>query len=374
MTNYRQIYLLAVCLSFFSLSAAAQKPMEGGQWKDTSGKHINAHGGNILQYRGTYYWYGETRSNGGLVSSLGVSCYTSKNLRDWTSRGLVLSVTDDTNSDIQRGCIIERPKVVFNARTRKFVMWFHLELKGRGYEAARAAVAVSDNPMGPFRFVRSGRVNAGCYPIGFCLPDTTDLRHQLLFPELQTWWTPEWRKQIERGMFFMRDLEGGQMARDQTVFVDDDGKAYHIFSSEDNMTLNIAQLTDDYLGHNGSFVRVAAGGQNEAPTIFKQDGTYWMITSGCTGWEPNAARLFTSKNIFGPWTQLPNPCRGDGAETTFGGQGAYIYKVSDAKLRRQFGGAEYLLMADVWKPKELGNSGHLWIPIHFEDGKPVLRR
>lgn len=253
-------------------------------------------------------------------------------------------------------------------------MWFHLELKGRGYEAARAAVAVSDNSTGPFRFVRSGRVNVGCYPIGFCLPDTTDLRHQLLFPELQTWWTPEWRKQIERGMFFMRDLEGGQMARDQTVFVDDDGKAYHIFSSEDNMTLNIAQLTDDYLGHNGSFVRVAAGGQNEAPTIFKQDGTYWMITSGCTGWAPNAARLFTAKNIFGPWTQLPNPCRGDGAETTFGGQGAYIYKVSDAKLRRQFGGAEYLFMADVWKPKELGNSGHLWIPIHFEDGKPVLRR
>ena len=217
MTNYRQISLLAICLSFFfSLSAAAQKPMEGGLWKDTSGKHINAHGGNIIQYRGTYYWYGETRSNGGLVSSLGVSCYTSKNLRDWTSRGLVLSVTDDTNSDIQRGCIIERPKVVFNARTRKFVMWFHLELIGRGYEAARAAVAVSDNPTGSFCFVRSGRVNAGCYPIGFCLPDTTDLRHQLLFPELQTWWTPEWRKQIERGMFFMRDLEGGQMARDQT--------------------------------------------------------------------------------------------------------------------------------------------------------------
>ena len=375
MTNYRQICLLAICLSFFfSLSALGQNPMEGGLWKDTGGKHINAHGGNILQYRGTYYWYGETRSNGGPVSSLGVSCYTSKNLRDWTSRGFVLRVSDDTDSDIQKGCIIERPKVVYNARTKQFVMWFHLELKGQGYAAARAAVAVSDNPTGPFRFVRSGRVNAGCYPIGFCMPDTTDLRHQLLFPELQSWWTPEWRKQIERGMFFMRDLQGGQMARDQTVFVDDDGKAYHIFSSEDNMTLNIAQLTDDYLRHNGSFVRVAAGGQNEAPTIFKQNGTYWMITSGCTGWAPNAARLFTAKNIFGPWTQLPNPCRGEGTETTFGGQGAYIYKVVDAKLRKRFGGAEYLFMADVWKPKELGNSGHLWIPIHFEDGKPILKK
>ena len=47
---------------------------------------------------------------------------------------------------------------------------------------------------------------------------------------------------------------------------------------------------------------------------------------------------------------------------------------TDAKLYKQFGGAEYLFMADVWKPKELGNSGHLWIPIRFEDGKPVLKR
>lgn len=375
MTIRRQRYFLAVCLPFlFALASLGQKTVQEDRWKDTQGQHINAHGGNIINYRGTYYWYGETRSNGGPVSSLGVSCYTSKNFQNWTPRGFVFKTVDDTSSDIQKGCIIERPKVLYNARTKKFVMWFHLELKGQGYAAARAAVAVSDGPLGPFRLVSSERVNAGCYPIGFCLPDTTDLRHQLLFPELQTWWTPEWRKQIERGMFFMRDLQGGQMARDQTVFVDDDGKAYHIFSSEDNMTLNIAQLTDDYLRHNGSFVRVAPGGQNEAPTVFKHNGTYWMITSGCTGWAPNAARLFTAKNIFGPWTQLPNPCRGEGAETTFGGQGAYIYKVADTKLRRRFGGAEYLFMADVWKPKELGNSGHLWIPIHFEDGKPILEK
>ncbi len=375
MTIRRQRYFLAVCLPFlFALASLGQKTVQEDRWKDTQGQHINAHGGNIIDYRGTYYWYGETRSNGGPVSSLGVSCYTSKNFQNWTPRGFVFQTVDDTSSDIQKGCIIERPKVLYNARTKKFVMWFHLELKGQGYAAARAAVAVSDGPLGPFRLVSSERVNAGCYPIGFCLPDTTDLRHQLLFPELQTWWTPEWRKQIERGMFFMRDLQGGQMARDQTVFVDDDGKAYHIFSSEDNMTLNIAQLTDDYLRHNGSFVRVAPGGQNEAPTVFKYNGTYWMITSGCTGWAPNAARLFTAKNIFGPWTQLPNPCRGEGAETTFGGQGAYIYKVADTKFRRRFGGAEYLFMADVWKPKELGNSGHLWIPIHFEDGKPILKK
>ena len=350
-------------------------PMDGGLWKDNTGKHINAHGGNIIHHKGTYYWYGESRSvDGKPYSSLGVSCLTSKNLRDWTNHGLVLPVSNEPGSDIEGGCIIERPKVLYNALSGKFVMWMHLELKGQGYGAARAAVAVGDSPLGPFRFIRSGRVNAGRYPIGFAQTDSTDLRQKLHAPETRKWWTPEWRRQIERGMFTMRDLQGGQMARDMTVFVDDDGKAYHIYSSEDNLTIQIAQLTDDYLEHNGSYVRVAAGGMNEAPTIFKQDGTYWMITSGCTGWAPNAARMFRAKNIFGPWEQLHNPCRGDGADKTFGAQGTYIYKVESKAEKRLFRGADYVFMADIWNPGHLSESRHLWIPITFEDGMPVLRR
>lgn len=366
--------LLLAALLLSSVNLFAQSPTAGGEWLATDGHHINAHGGSIFNHRGTYYWYGESRSaDGKPYSSLGVSCYTSKDLKTWTNHGLVLKVVDQPGSDIEGGCIIERPKVLYNPKTRKFVMWFHLELKDQGYVAARAAVAVSDTPFGPFRFLRSERVNAGRYPIGFCKADTTDLRHQLLFPELKAWWTPEWRKQIERGMFFMRDLESGQMARDMTIFVDDDGKAYHIYSSEDNLTLQIAQLTDDYLSHNGTFVRVAPVGENEAPTIFKHEGTYWLITSGCTGWAPNAARMFRAKNIFGPWQQLPNPCRGEGAERTFGGQGTYIYKVETAAQRKQFDGADYVFMADIWNPQHLRDSRHLWLPIHFEHGQPVLR-
>lgn len=367
----RHIITLVALLFTATLSLQAQQA-DGGIWPDTDGNHINAHGGNIFSYRGTWYWYGESRSETGKpYSSLGVSLYTSRDLKHWTNRGLVLEL-GPAGSDIEPGCIIERPKVLYNEKTQKFVMWFHLELSGKGYSAARYGIATSDTPTGPFRFVRSGRVNPGVYPVGFCLPDTTDLSHQLLFPEMKTWWTPEWLKQIERGMFYQRDVKGGQMARDMTIYVDDDGKAYHIYSSEDNLTLQIAQLTDDYMEHNGSMVRVAAGRQNEAPTIFKQDGTYWLITSGCTGWKPNAARMYTAKNIYGPWTELPNPCRGEGADKTFGAQGTYILHLPTQKLRQQFGGAEYVFMADVWRPKTLNLSGHLWIPIKFNNGTPVL--
>ena len=346
----------------------------GGIFADTDGKHINAHGGGILLYKGTYYWFGEHKSDTTSSALVGITCYSSKDLKRWRNRGVALAVSDEKGSEIERGCIMERPKVIYNPTTRKFVMWFHLELKGQGYAAARYGVATSDTPFGPFKFIRSGRVNPGIYPVGFAKPDTTDLKHQLLFPELKSWWTPEWRKQIERGMFWMRDFEGGQMARDMTIFIDDDGKAYHIYSSEENLTLQIAQLTDDYMQHNGSYVRVAAGGQNEAPTIFKQDGIYWMITSGCTGWAPNAARMFKAKNIYGPWEQLPNPCRGEGADKTFGAQGTYIYKVETAAQKKMFHGAEYVFMADMWNPKHLSDSRHLWVPISWENGTPVLKK
>ena len=149
-----------------------------------------------------------------------------------------------------------------------------------------------------------------------------------------------------------------------TLFKDDDGKAYHIYSSEENLTLQIAELTDDYQGHSGKYVRLFPGGHNEAPAIFKKDGTYWMITSGCTGWAPNAARLFSAPSIWGPWTQHPNPCRGEGSDKTFGGQSTYVL---------QLPGNRYLFMADIWRPKSLMYSEYLWIPVRFdEEGMPYL--
>ena len=86
---------------------------------------------------------------------------------------------------------------------------------------------------------------------------------------------------------------------------------FPIFSSEENHTLHIAELTEDYLYHTDKYVRILPGGHNEAPAIFKKEGVYWMITSGCTGWKPNAARLSRATSIWGPWESLPNPCVGE---------------------------------------------------------------
>lgn len=334
----------------------------GRLWLDDRGEHINAHGGGVLYHEGKYYWFGEHKNENSSAALVGINCYSSGNLVNWKYEGVALPVSDDPQSEITKGCVMERPKVIYNEKTGKFVMWFHLELKGQGYKAARSALAVSDNVTGPYTFVRSERINKGFYP--FDMPD--DIRKLRLDPnKYTTWWTPEWYKAVENGLFLKRDLAEGQMARDMTLFVDDDGKAYHIYASEENLTLHIAELTDDYAGHTGKYIRVAPGGHNEAPTIFKRKGTYWMITSGCTGWEPNAARMFSAPSIWGPWKQHVNPCRGEKSEITFGGQGTFIQQVYGKK-------DAYVFMADMWRPKHPIDGRYMWLPIKFEKDIPYL--
>nr|MCR5312815.1 family 43 glycosylhydrolase [Bacteroidaceae bacterium] len=184
----------------------------------------------------------------------------------------------------------------------------------------------------------------------------------------------------EKGMYLYRDLQGGQMSRDMTVFIDDDGKAYHITSSQENLTLLVNELTDDYLDFTGKYNMIAPGGQNEAPTILKHDGKYWLICSGCTGWAPNKARMFVSEKIWGPWKQCDSPFMGDNAsyrnfpaDKTFGGQGTYILNMKEMDLSGKFA-SDYYFMADIWNPGHLSQSLHIWLPIKFNsEGVPYIK-
>ena len=76
---------------------------------------------------------------------VGVHVYSSKDLYNWQDEGIALEMLDDETSMLQRGSVVERPKVIYNKKTGKFVMWFHHELKGQGYKAALTGVAVADS-------------------------------------------------------------------------------------------------------------------------------------------------------------------------------------------------------------------------------------
>ena len=181
-------------------------------------------------------------------------------------------------------------------------------------------------------------------------------------------WSKEWNSEMENGAILKRDFERGQMARDMTLFVDDDGTAYHIHSSEDNSTLHISELTDDYLSFTGKYSRVLAGKFNEAPTIFKKDDNYYMISSGCTGWKPNAARSAVTNHPLGSWKDLGNPSSGTKEEVnkTFNSQSTYILPVQGKQ-------DSYIFMADRWTPENAIEGSYIWLPIEFEDNKPTIK-
>lgn len=361
--------LLSVAIVAAMTACVEEKtPVRNGElWYDDAGEIINAHGGGILTYGDTYYWFGEAKNDSNSLALHGVSCYSSRDLRTWHNEGIALPVSDDEQSDIASGCILERPKVIYNALTGKFVMFFHLELRGQGYNAARTGIAVSDTPIGPYTFIRSLRPNANLLPenLNLILDSGEWLRTA---SDLQPW-SEQWVAAVKDGMFTYRDLSSGQMSRDMTLYVDADGRAYHIYSSEENLTLQIACLTDDYTDYTGRYVRVAPAGHNEAPALFHHNGKYYMITSGCTGWAPNAARLLVADSIMGEWTLLGNPCRGADAELTYHSQSTYILPVAGKK-----GNERFIFMADRWKPEQHTHSTYVWLPVRFdENGIPYLR-
>jgi beta-xylosidase len=340
----------------------------GEIWPDNNDIHINAHGGGILFHDGLYYWYGEHKIGGeaGNKAHVGVHVYSSKDLYNWKDEGIALQVVeDDPAHDITKECVLERPKVIFNELTGKFVMWFHLELKGQGYDAARSGVAVSDSPAGPFTFLRSFRPNAGHWPV-----NVQDYHKNPVADTIKEKYCGGkgcLPVHVDSMNILGRDFEGGQMARDMNLFVDDDSKAYHIYSSEENSTTHISQLADDYTSYSGKYVRIFPNRYMEAPAVFKTSkGKYYFIGSDCTGWTPNAARSATADNIFGPWTELGNPCVGEGAELTFESQSTFVLSVQGKK-------DAFIYMGDRWRPENAIDGRYVWLPIKIEDGKPVIR-
>lgn len=341
-------------LSFTSSAASVFKP--GEIWRDTSGEPINAHGGGVLYHEGVYYWYGELKEGrtylpkvnqawgGTRVIAGGVSCYSSTNLHDWKNEGVALpSNAENPDSDLACENVIERPKVIYNQKTKKFVMWFHQD--SPDYQAARSGVAVSDTPTGPFKYLGSFRPNAGVWPINVTAAD----------------------KMASATNFLSRDFQGGQMARDMTLFVDDDGKAYQFYASEKNATMHVSLLTDDYLKPAGKYARIFINLSTEAPAVFKHGGKYYLLGSGCTGWKPNAARLAVADNVFGPWTELGNPCRGDDADKTYFCQSAFVLPVAGNS-------GQFVAIFDRWKQWDLADSRYVWLPLEFSaDNQPTLR-
>lgn len=286
----------------------------GTLWLDTDGRGIQAHGGSILHHNGIFYWYGEnkdTDTHNRSVDFVGFSCYKSRDLLHWENCGLVLSAVNELGHDLHPDSVCERPSVLYNAETQKFVLWFHLD--NRRYTRAEVGLAVSDTPTGPFAYMGSQR-------------------------------------------------PGSHDSRDFTAFQDRDGRAYLFCSSDWNATMRIWELDKAYTKLTGGGKEILIDQAREAPALWHSGEKYLLFSSGCTGWSPNTMLYAESSAIFGSWRLIDDPCRGPGARQTFGAQSAAVFAAN---------GQPYILL-DHWHPDDLRNSGYTILPVTFENGLPTV--
>jgi beta-xylosidase len=298
-----KMFKRGLVLCMFALMSAAMVAQDkeyivnGAEWVDTEGNVINAHGGGMLKVGEYYYWIGENRRDGVFVS-----CYRSKDLMNWEFRGNLL--TRDSHAELDKANI-ERPKVVYNQKTGKYVMWMHYEYGGN-YDKARAAVAWSDDIEKPFTYVKSFR------PFD-------------------------------------------NMSRDCTLYRDSDGTAYFLSAARENYDLILYKLTDDYLDVKEQLLTLWPGGHREAPAIVKRGKYYFLMTSGCTGWAPNQGKYAYAKSLTGPWSELKNI----GDNVTFDTQSTFIVPVEGKKQ------TSYLYIGDRWDGRRYFNSKYIFFPLSF---------
>ncbi len=86
-----------------------------------------------------------------------------------------------------------------------------------------------------------------------------------------------------------------------------------------------------------------------------------MLSSGCTGWDPNVAEIAVADSIMGTWKTIGNPCTGPDADKTFYAQSTYVQPVIGKKNA-------YIAMFDRWKKKDLEDSRYVWLPVLIKDG------
>jgi hypothetical protein len=206
--------------------------------------------------------------------------------------------------------ILERPKVYYNRKNKKYVMYFHLDNKT--YKTAKVGIAVSNRPDGQFQFVKSFR------PLG----------HE---------------------------------SRDIGQFIDDDGSAYLVFEDRP-FGFRIAKLADDYMSVDKEMCLIPA--HMEGGAIVHFNGLYYAIGSALTGWRANPNKYATAATLAGPWSEFEDIAP---AETnTYGSQSTMIVKVVGDRSTTA------IFMGDIWKPATQWDSRYLWMPLEIGDGNLKL--
>lgn len=271
----------------------------GKPWYDTHGRRIQAHGASVYYENGVYYWIGENKEfthKGSKVWSWGVNAYSSTDLMNWRSEGLIISpVPWDKKSPLHPNRRLDRPHIIFNPRTKKYVAWLKF------CDRNEFAVLTADALLGPYTLVHSG------YRVY------------------------------------------GRQSGDFDLALDERSGDGYLFVEVDHVDCIVCKLTEDFTRASDEYKTIY---QNIKPpytregiTHMERNGKHYVFSSGMTGYTPNPSEVAVADDWMGPYTVQGDPHVDDVSRASFNSQISFIFKLADKD--------QYIAVADRWMPDAL---------------------
>jgi hypothetical protein len=219
-------------------------------WNDTSGNPIYSQGGGVFKFGDTYYWYGvhyrgaesyranPTRKYDGEVSFVSIPVYSSRDLVNWKFENRVAT----------------RSTAIHNGNTMASTGW-----------VGRLGVAYNEN-TGKYVLATQAYVGGA---------------HGVLLLQGNTP-TSNFTYGYFQGQVVNSPTTG---TGDQTVFTDEDGKDYLIFSNREGRSRGfVSKFRESDSLRIEPGVEIRRGDGREGNAMFKLDGKYYHAASALHGW------------------------------------------------------------------------------------------
>jgi hypothetical protein len=296
-------------------------------WKDTSSNFLYSQGGGVIQVGTTFYWYGAQYAGAPTFAAkptgknsdttfVAVTCYSSTDLATWKFENNVL-----TAASIGATGWVGRIGAAYNPTTKDYV----LVMQYVGTNGTGELFATSSTPNGDFSF---DNVQA-------TLTNVTN-----------------------------------NASGDQSVFTDDDGQAYLIFSNADGRSnLYVAPLRPaDFLAiQPATEIYSSSAGGREGNCMYKYNGRYYFNSSDLHGWNASHTYYISATSILGPYSTESVIGDTDADFSHVTQTGLFVMVHGTAQTTIIFGG-------DRWSDFAGNGIGfNQWVPLTFNGTAPQMQ-
>lgn len=302
-------------------------------WNTQDGLPIYSQGGGVFRFPDPvsgimkYYWYGvhykeaESYLNDPSVtyprnSFVAVTCYTSIDAVNWKFENNVLTKAEVDGHE--RTYWVGRLGVAYVKELKKYAMFVQY---GNG-----VLISVSDSPTGPFT----------------------------------------WHQKIS-----MKDMIGTPNTGDQTVFTDDDGKSYLVYSyGQGRNKIYVSEIgVKDGMINLLDCTKIFQGAGREGNCMFRYKGKYYMFASNLYGWDASLAYYLVADNVRGPYLPINDMLVLKGAEDDYAHvtQTGFFFSVKGSKQET------IVYCGDRWADFAGNGLGYnQWVPLAFNDSVPYF--